>query len=142
GKLAELQEQLRALNVERDSLRQSLATSQEQLEGLSRVHEDAKVNFERVRQTKEVEFQRLGDDYTAVRQMLDQVRADALQTLERVTSEHATELSRVGRLVAERDGQMKDQATRHGASQQAAQQALAKLENELRAALAACNQQI
>src|SRR2546427_5266372 len=35
---------------------QSLAASQEQLDGLSRVHEDAKENFERVRQTKEVEI--------------------------------------------------------------------------------------
>ncbi len=95
-----------------------------------------------MRQTKEAELQRLGHDYAAVRQTLDQVRADALQTLERVTSEHAAELARVDQLVVERDGQLKDQAARHAASQQAAQQTFAKLESELRAALAARGQQV
>ena len=106
GKLADLQMQLRALNVEREALRESLATSQAQLESLSRVHEDANENFERIRQAKEVE------------------------------------LVRINALVAERDGQMKDQAARHALSQEAAQQALAKLENELRAAVAAHRQQV
>jgi PAS domain S-box-containing protein len=142
GKLADLQERLHALNVERDALHQSLATNQEQLQGLSHAHEDAKQDFERVRQTKEAELQRLGHDYAAIRQTLDQVRADALQTLDRVTSEHAAELARIDRLVVERDGQLKEQAARHAASQQAAQQALAKLESELRGALAARGQEV
>lgn len=98
-KLANLQTQLRALDVEREGIVESLATSQAQLEGLSRVHKDANENFERIRQAKEVE-------------------------------------------VAEREEQIKDLAARHALSQEAAQQALAKLENELRAAVTAHRQQV
>lgn len=113
GKLADVQAQLRVLNAERDALHKSLAATQKQLEDLSRVHEDTNESFERVRQAKEIE-------------------------LERVTGEHAAELVRVNALVAERDGQMRDQAARHAASQQA----LARLENELRAAITAHRQQV
>src|SRR6478672_3361105 len=68
GQLEDLQTELGALNVERDGLRECLANSQTQLESLSRLHEDAKDNFERIRQAKEIELQRLADDHAAVRQ--------------------------------------------------------------------------
>ena len=112
-KLEDLQTQLGALNVERDGLRECLATSRAQLETLSRLHEDAKENFERIRQAKEIELQRLADDLAVVRQTLDQVRADAVQTLQRVGSEHAAELALIKALVAERDRHLSDQAADH-----------------------------
>jgi len=113
GQLEDLQTELGALNVERDGLRECLANSQTQLESLSRLHEDAKDNFERIRQAKEIELQRLADDHAAVRQTLEQVRADALQTLERLKSEHAEELALIKALVAERDRHLNDQAADH-----------------------------
>src|SRR5262249_16352114 len=134
-RLTDLQVQLRALIAEREGLRRSIDSSQAQLDGLSRLHEDANENFERIRQANEIEIQRLGAAYAVTRQTLDQVRADALQTLERLGSEHTAELVRVNALVAERDAQMNDQAARHAESQEAAQQALVRLENELRAAV-------
>jgi len=141
-KLADLQVQLRALDVEREELRQSLDSSQAQLGSLSRVHEDANENFERIRQANEIEIQRLGAAYAVTHQTLDQVRADALQTLERLGSEHTAELVRINALVAERDAQLNYQAAGHAASQQAAQQALVGLENELHAAVTAHRQQV
>jgi chromosome segregation ATPase len=113
GKLEDLQTQLGALNAERDGLRESLANSHAELESLSLIHEDTKENFERSRQAKETELQRLADDYAAVCQTLEKVRADAVQTLERVGSEHAAELASIKALVAERDGQLNDQTARH-----------------------------
>jgi trimeric autotransporter adhesin len=112
GKLEDLQTQLGALNDERDGLRECLTSSQAELETLSRLHEDAKDNFERIRQAREIELQRLGDDHIAVCQTLEQVRADAVQTLQRIESEHAAELASIKALVAERDGQLNDQAAR------------------------------
>jgi PAS domain S-box-containing protein len=141
-RLADQQQRLRTLSADRDALHQAQATSQEQLQHLSRIHQEATENFERVRQAKETELQRLGGDYTALRQTLEQVRADALKTLEHVTSEHAAELRRVDTLIAERDQQLKDQAERHISWQQGVQQSHAKLESELRGVVAARSQEI
>jgi PAS domain-containing protein len=106
GQCAALTTEMRQLEVR---LTQQLARERADYEGkLAAANE----NVERIRQAKEIELQRLGDDYAVVRQTLDQVRADALQTLERVGSEHAAELVRINALVAERDGQLKDQAAR------------------------------
>ena len=90
----------------------------------------------------QMQLRTLNVEREALRESLDQVRADAVQTLNHVESEHASELVRINALVAERDGQMKDQAARHAASQETDRQALAKLENELRATVTAHRQQV
>jgi hypothetical protein len=68
--------------------------------------------------------------------------ADASENFERIRQANEVELARINRLVAERDGQLKDKAARHALSQEAARQALANLENELRAAVTAHRQQV
>ncbi len=62
-----------------------------------------------------------------------EIEAGLNEQLGRERAEYQAKLVRVEALVAERDGQMKEQAARHATSEQAAQQALAKLESELRA---------
>ena len=68
--------------------------------------------------------------------------ADANNHFERMRQAKEVELVTINALVAERDGQLKDQAARHALSQEAAQQALEKLENELRTAVTAHRQQV
>jgi chromosome segregation ATPase len=134
---AEMQEEIRHLRLERDTLHQSLHTSQEQLEGLKSASRAAREDFERARMTSEGELQRLAADYADAQQMLEQVRTDLEQTLERVSSEHAAERARLETLVTDRDAQLEEQAARHSASQTAANNALAQVEDGLRLALEA-----
>src|SRR5262249_32034591 len=79
GKLVDVQMQLRALNLEREALRESLASSQAQLESLSRVHEDAIEQFELIRQATEVELakrdEQMKDQAARVEQLQGSLRA-------------------------------------------------------------------
>jgi PAS domain S-box-containing protein len=76
-----------------------------------------------------------------IQQTLDQVRAD-FQAVARVSSEHATERARLGTVVAERDAQLREQAARHLASQEAAQDTLAQIEDKLRQTLQASSRDL
>ena len=67
---------------------------------------------------------------------------DHAGAIERLTSDHTAELLRLEALAAERDAQLTDQAARFDAAQRTAQQSLATLDGELRAALAAQSRQI
>ena len=134
---AEMQEEIRHLRLERDTLHQSLDTSQEQLQGLESASHAARESFERARMTSEAELQQLAAEYAAAQQTLEQVRTDLEQTLERVSSEHAAERAKLETLVTERDTQLEEQAVRHSASQHAANNALTQIEDGLRLALEA-----
>src|SRR6185436_4414251 len=96
---AEMQEEIRHLRLERDTLHQSLDTSQEQLQNLKSASSAAREDFERARMTSEGTLQLLAADYADAQQMLEQVRTDLEQTLERVSSEHAAERARLETLV-------------------------------------------
>jgi nitrogen-specific signal transduction histidine kinase len=132
-----MQEEIRHVRLERDTLHQSLDTSQEQLQGLKNASDAAREDFERARMTSEAELQRLAAEYADAQQRLEQVRTDLEQTLERVSSEHAAERARLETLVIERDTQLEEQAVRHSASQDAASNALMQIEDRLRLALEA-----
>jgi hypothetical protein len=73
---------------------------------------------------------------------IDHQTSARAQAIERLTFDHAAEVNRLEAVVAERDARLQDEAASHLAAQQAAEQSLAALERELRAALAARSRQI
>jgi len=139
--LAERQEEIRHLQLERETLQQSVGTTQDQLQRLNITHNEERENQARARLTSEAELRRLSAEYAEVQQTLDRVRAD-FQTLARVSSEHATERARLGTVVSERDAQLSEQAATHLASQQAAKDALTNVEERLRLALEASSRDV
>lgn len=124
-------EEIRQVRLERDTLRQSLATTQQQLQRLHRAIDTEREAFERARSGSESELQRLSAESTQLRQSLDHWRT-AFQTVERVAGEHAVERARLESVVAQRDGELSAQAARHLAAEQAAQQALTQAQEKLR----------
>jgi hypothetical protein len=76
----------------------------------------------------------LSAEHADVQRTLEQVRAEARQTLERVSGEHAAERTKLETLANDRDAQLRDERTSHLASRQAAQTALTQLEARLTAA--------
>ena len=123
-------EDLRQLESERDSLQQALASTQQQLQGLSDTLDDERQQHEHDRATHESAFQQLSADLDQARQSLDRVSA-AFDTLERVSSEHAAERARLEGLLADRDADLSAQAARQLASEQSASAALAQLQETL-----------
>ena len=82
------------------------------------------------------------DELQKLSNVLDAVRSDTARTIERLTAEHAAELTRFEGVIAERNAELQDQAAHHLTAQHASQQAFSTLEGEHRAALAAHSQQV
>jgi PAS domain-containing protein len=130
--VAELQEHVRHLPLERERLQQSLETIHQQLRDLDQRRHEELETHERARQAAEAECRRLFAEHAEVRDALNRVRADAQQTLERLTHAHTAERARLEALANERDAQLREQAENHRTVQQAAQAALAQVEDDLR----------
>jgi PAS domain S-box-containing protein len=99
--------------------------------------ERAEKEFEHARMALEVDLARQRAEYTALQQILDQTRVTAEEALANSSRDRAAERVRFEALVAERDGQLRDQAARHRASHQAATATLADAEHRLNLTLEA-----
>ncbi len=128
--------ELTHLQGERLSLQQSLATTQEQVKHLNETLNEEREGRERERLTAEADRRKALAEYDQVQRTLEQVRAD-FQSLATLSSEHAAERARLGTVVTERDAQLRAQAERHVAAQQASKGALTEIEDKLRLALEA-----
>lgn len=142
SRLAEMQEQLRNLALERDALDESLGTIQEQSQRLNTEHREERDSLERARLTAEAEVRRLAAEHTETQHNLEEARRNFQQTRDRVSSEHAGALAKLVASVTERDAQIEEQAARHSASLQAAASERTQLQDGVRTTLAARNREI
>ena len=133
----EAQERIRHLQMEGDLARQALVGTEERIQQLESAHKDEQANLERARMAIESDLARQREEYTTLHQILDQTRAIAQETLERLSQDRATERARLEALVAERDTQLREQAARKLASDEAAATTVADLEHRLHVTLAA-----
>lgn len=127
-------EEIRQLQLEHDTVRLLLGTTQNQLQHLRSTVEEERRAHERARLTSEAELQRVSAEYGQLRQSFDQLQL-AFQTLEQVAGEHAAERAKLETVVADRDSQLGAQAERHRIEDQNAQNALAELQERLRQAV-------
>jgi nitrogen-specific signal transduction histidine kinase len=127
-------EEIRQMQLERETLRRLLGTTQDQLQDLHSTVEEERQAHERARLTSESEFQRVSAEYRQIRQSFERLQ-DAFLTLEQIAGEHAAERTRLEAVVADRDSQLSAQAERHRVAEQDAQDALAELHERLRQAL-------
>ena len=130
-RLGAREETIRQVELERDTIRQSLDAMRGELQALRDSSDNERREFERVRWNSESEIQRLSAEYDQARQSLEHLR-DAFNTLERVSSEHALERARLESVVADLDAQMSTREATHLAAGQAAKEALRKVEEALR----------
>ena len=127
-------EDIRQHQLEHETLRRLLGTTQDRLQRLQSTAEEERQGHERARLKSESELQRVSAEYDQIRQSFDQLQS-AFQTLEQIAGEHAAERVRLEAVVAERDSQLSVQAERHRIAEQDAQDAFAELQGKLRQAL-------
>jgi PAS domain S-box-containing protein len=133
----EAQERIRHLQMEGDLARQSLVGTEERIQQLESAHKDEQAHVERARMAMESDLARQRGEYTALHQILDQTRATAQETLERLSRDRAIERARLEALVAERETKLREQAARKLASDEAAATTVADVEHRLHVTLAA-----
>ena len=129
-RLGSREDAIRQLELEGDTLRQSLDATRGQLQELGDIYDRERQDFELARSAGESDRQRLSADLNQTRHSLDHLR-EAFNTLERVSSEHALERSRLESVVADRDAQMSAQQSSHAAAEQAGKEALRQVEEVL-----------
>ena len=134
-------EEIRQIQLEQETLRRLLGTTQDQLQHLHSTAEEERQAHERARLTSESELQRVSAEYGQIRQSFDRLQS-AFQTLEQIAGEHAAERARLEAVVADRDSQLSAQAEHHRVAEQDAQDALAELQERLRQALDAGDSEI
>jgi hypothetical protein len=127
-------EQIRQIQLEHETLRRVLGTTQDQLQHLHSTVEEEGQAHERARLTSESELQRVSAEYGEICQSFDRLQF-AFQTLEQIAGEHAAERARLEAVVTDRDSQLSAQAERHRVAEQDAQDALADLQERLRQVL-------
>ena len=130
----EKDDEIRQIQLEHETLRGLLGTTQDQLQHLHSTLEEERQAHERARLTSESELQRVSAEYGRIRQSFDRLQS-AFQTLEQIAGEHAAERVRLEAVVADRDSQLSAQAERHRVAEQDSQDALAALQERLRQAL-------
>ena len=141
GELRAKDEEIRQIQLEHETLRVLLGTTQDQLQRLHSTVEDERQAHELARLTSESELQRVSAEYGQIRQSFDRLQS-AFQALEQIAGEHAAERARLEAVVGDRDSQLSAQAERHWVAQQDAQNALAELQERLRQALDAGGSEI
>jgi len=133
--------EIRQIQLERETLRRLLGTTQDQLQHLHGTVEEERQAHERARLTSESELQRVSAEYGQICRSFDRLQS-AFQTLEQIAGEHAAERARLEAVVTDRDSQLSAQAERYRVAEQDAQDALAELQERLRQALNAGGSEI
>jgi len=134
-------EELRQIQLEHETLRRLLGTTQDRLQHLHTTVEEERETHERARSAIESELQRVSGEYGQIRQSFD-VLQSAFQTLEQAAAEHAAERARLEGVVADRESQLSAQMERHRVAEQSAHDSLAELQDRLRHALDASASEI
>jgi hypothetical protein len=127
-------EALRAHGLEREEYFDARLAS-ERLEHENRLTE-MQTEYERLGQARaaaDKNVQRLSADLTEVTRVLEDARRESQNTIDRLSTEHATA---VAALIAERDERLKEQAVRHDVSLRASERARTELQERLHEALA------
>jgi PAS domain S-box-containing protein len=140
-RLAAREATIRQAETERDTLRQSLDAARGELRTLSDRYDTERSEFERVRSISESKLQELTAEYDLARHSLEHLR-DAFNTLERVSSEHAIERTRLEGVVVDRDARISAQEAAHLAAERAAKDALRQVEDTLRQTVERKNSQV
>ncbi len=128
-------ERISQLQAEGDLARESLASAEEQIQQLEGTHQEARADFERDRIATEADLARRSAEHAALQALFDRTRWAAQQALDRVSKDHVAERAKLTALVAERDTELRDMASRSRASEDTAAATRADLEHRLRLAL-------
>lgn len=129
-----LNDEIRQLREEHDTLRRLLATSQEQLESLHATFDEERQAHERARLAGDAELQRVSAEHGQLGRAFEGLQT-AFQTLEQVAGEHATERARLERVVADRDAALSVETERHRVAERLANDAFTARQTELQTAL-------
>jgi PAS domain-containing protein len=129
-------ERTRNLALERDALQQSLATIQEQWHVLDIEHREMRERFELARTAADADIGRLTAELRETERIFEGARRDSQDTLDRLSSEHATALAALTSSVADRDALLQEQEARYALSLQAAEGARTELREGFEATLA------
>jgi hypothetical protein len=122
--------EIEQLRGEHEALRRLHATTRDEMERLQIAAADERRVLEHARLASESELQRVSAAHDQLRRSFDSLQ-HAFQTLERIAGDHAAERARLEAVVADRDAEASAQAERHRASEQAAQDAFARLQQTL-----------
>jgi len=125
---------LRAQGLEREEYFDARLAS-ERLEHENRLAE-MQTEYERLGQARaaaDKNVQRLSADLTEATRVLEDARRESQNTIDRLSTEHATALAA---LIAERDERLKEQAVRHDVSLRASERVRTELQERLHQALA------
>ena len=139
NELAEARKNVQHLQSEGNRIHQALASAEEQITQLESGRQDDRAAFERTRLAIEADLAQQRADHDALRQLLEETRAGAWETVDRLSRDGAIERDRYEVLVAERDEQLRQQLARGEAADAAAAAALADVEHRLQVALEAQN---
>ncbi len=115
--LADRHQRIGQLEMDGELARQSIAASQAQIQQSEAANADLRAKL------------------SALHQTFEQAKVTAQQSLEALSGDHAAERTRLQAIVAERDGQLQEQATRYQVANEAAARSMADVEHRLRAAL-------
>jgi len=105
-RIAELEEHNRHRTAERDSLRQALDATGEQLRGLDAEHRDTCSRFEQARTDAAAEIQRLTAAREDLERTLEAARAEARDSVDRLFNEHTTLLAARDHEIEQRQAQI------------------------------------
>src|SRR4029078_1448724 len=97
--------------------------------------QEERTAFERDMSATQANLSRRAAEHTALQELFDRTRWAAQQTLDRLSKDRATERAKLTALVAERDTELRDLASRKRESEGAAAASRADLEQRLRLAL-------
>ena len=139
NELAEACNRIQNLQSEGDRIHQALAAAEEQIKQLESGRQDDQAAFERTRLALEADLAQQRADHDALRQLFEETRAGASETVDRLSRDSAIERDKYEVLVAERDEQLRQQLARGEAAEAVAAAALAGVEHRLQVTLEAQN---
>ena len=134
---AKSEEEILQLQKEGERLHQSLVAAVQQIRRLESAQQEERSEHERARLAIEGELSRQQENGAALQRMLDETRATAREALERVSSDAATQESRLQAVIADREKELQEQMVRAQAADAAAVAVLAGVEERLNQSLAA-----
>jgi PAS domain S-box-containing protein len=138
-------ERIRDLNEQLERAQHALARAEDQINRLSTEIDEQRAESERRQRSADRDISHLRGERDTLQQSLDHTRATADEILTRVTQDRSIERARLEAIVADLETQLHEQVERVHASEQAASTRLADAEhrlNEMRAAKDRANEAI
>lgn len=133
--------EIRRLEQDHETVGSLLATTKDRQNRLQHAFDAEQLAHQQTRLASEAELRRVSAEYDHLHATFDALQA-SFQTLETVAAEHAAERGRLESVVAERDAELDARTERHLAAQEAAHDAFARVEGNLRQALDASGSEV